>query len=377
MWVACGHFFIIVGGSNTIDIPILSKILANPIIAVDGFMMITGFLMAYHYFLREAKEPINEFATGMKFVIRRLFRLYPVYLLAIICATFLVSQMYINREEILIYFTGDSLTIWGGESKHETPTLIGFVSHLLFAHGIIPGQDSTILSVAWSLSLEMQFYVLFPILFALLFRNKSRIMIFSVTVSAVIMSYVTLKFYTHWYDMPALLIFKFPIFLLGMLMAAACLNKMKWSYFYVAALLILPFESKMTILAALAIMLFLFLDKLKGHMNPVVFRVISFFRSILSGKAAKLGADISYSLYLFHMILMPFVIKFYINLGLSKYQTLSLSFVTFIVLSTLISYAGYVVIEKPFINIGKKVVRKLDVSKPAQIPSAARTEVGS
>jgi peptidoglycan/LPS O-acetylase OafA/YrhL len=377
LWVACGHFFIIVGGSNTIDIPLLSKILSNPIVAVDGFMMITGFLMTYHYFLRAAKEPVNEFATGMKFVIRRLFRLYPVYLIAIICATFLVSQMYMNREEILLFFTGNSLTIWGGESKHETPTLIGFVSHLFFAHGIIPGQDSTLLSVAWSLSLEMQFYVLFPILFALLFHNKSRIIILPVTVLAVIISFVTLKFYTHWFAMPSVLIFKFPIFLLGMLMASACLNKMRWRYFFAAALLILPFENKMTIVVALLVMMFLTLDKLKGYLNPVVFKFISFFRNVLSSKAAKLGADISYSLYLFHMILMPFVIKFFINLGISKYQVLGLSFVTFIVLSILISYIGYVAVEKPFINIGKNVVRRIDVSKPTQIPSTVRTEVSS
>jgi peptidoglycan/LPS O-acetylase OafA/YrhL len=377
LWVACGHFFIIVGGSHTVDIPLFSKVLSNPIIAVDGFMMITGFLMAYHYFLREAKEPVTEFATGMKFVIRRLFRLYPVYFIAIICATFLVSQIYINREEILIYFTGHSQTIWGGESKHEAPTLIGVVSHLLFAHGLIPGQDSTILSVAWSLSLEMQFYVLFPILFALLFHYKSRIIIFSVTVLAVIMSFVTLKYYTHWFDMPSLLICKFPLFLLGMLLAAAGLNKMKWSYFHLAALLILPFQNKMTIIVALAIMMFLNLDKLKGYLNPVIFRIILFFRSILSSKLAKLGADISYSLYLFHMILMPFVIKFYINLGISKYQTLGLSFVTFIVMSILLSYGGYIAVEKPFINIGKNVVRRIDVTKPAKIPSNVRTEAGS
>ncbi|HFL2538660.1 TPA: hypothetical protein ACG3G9_003819, partial [Clostridioides difficile] len=69
LWVVCGHFYIIIGGTNLFNIPFVSSLLQQPIIAVNGFMIITGFLMTYHYILREEKEPFLEASTGVKFIL--------------------------------------------------------------------------------------------------------------------------------------------------------------------------------------------------------------------------------------------------------------------------------------------------------------------
>ena len=60
--------------------------------AVDGFMILSGFLMAYHYMLRAAKEPWTTPSTWKSFYIRRYFRLSPVYYLLLIPAFFLRPQ---------------------------------------------------------------------------------------------------------------------------------------------------------------------------------------------------------------------------------------------------------------------------------------------
>jgi peptidoglycan/LPS O-acetylase OafA/YrhL len=365
LWVACGHFYIIIGGKKLFEIPVVSTLLQKPIVAVNGFMMITGFLMTYHYILREKKEPFLEATTGIKFILRRLFRLYPVYLIAIIAAFFLVENMYLFRKEALEFFTGSSMTAFGAESKLETPTLLGLLSHLFFVHGFFPHQDSSILSVAWSLSLEMQFYVLFPVIFAFLFRKQVSFRFVFMTVLAIAASAFSLKYFMGYFEMPAALIFRMPIFLLGIMLAAAALDKLKWRYVILNSAVILAFEDKFTIVLAVGIAAFMFAENLKRFLPKSVYAIVHFFVKLLSSKTAKIGADVSYSLYLMHMILLPFLLKFFIGLGLSKLMTAGLTFAAFIVINFALSYVIHLYVEQPFIRIGKQVVDKIKPARPS------------
>jgi peptidoglycan/LPS O-acetylase OafA/YrhL len=52
LWVILGHFFFYIGGSDLIQIPLLGPLILSPGVAVDGFMVVTSFLMMYHYILR-------------------------------------------------------------------------------------------------------------------------------------------------------------------------------------------------------------------------------------------------------------------------------------------------------------------------------------
>ncbi|WJH37283.1 acyltransferase [Paenibacillus sp. CC-CFT747] len=215
LWVAVGHFYIIIGGPGFWQASGVTKLLLSPWAAVDGFMVVTGFLMTYHYLLREAKEPAGRLATGVTFLVRRLFRLYPVYLLAILAAFFVVSDLYEMRKEILDYFTGSTLTPFGTESKSEDPSVTGLLLHLTFLHGLFPAYESSVLSVAWSLSLEMQFYVLFPALFSFLFLKVRSAKLYAFLAAAVVVSEVLLAKYLH--GQPAMLLYKLPCF------SSACL----------------------------------------------------------------------------------------------------------------------------------------------------------
>lgn len=374
LWVAIGHFYIIIGGTKFFDIPIVSYLMAHPIIAVNGFMIITGFLMTYHYILREKKEPFREASTGIKFILRRLFRLYPVYLLAILAAFFLVEYMYQFRAETLQFFTGSTRTAFGAESKMETPTLLGLVSHLFFVHGLIPHQDSTILSVAWSLSLEMQFYVLFPVIFAFLFSRGTSVKFIAVTVLTTAISVLTLAHYKTYFDMPAALIFRMPIFLLGMMVAAASLGKLKWRYVWLNGAIILAFEDKYSAALAISLVLFLLLGSFKAYLPSFLYKGLNAVSNLLSSKFSTLGADISYSLYLMHLIILPFILKFYISFQLSKYATAGLTFATFIAVNFALSYLLHLYVEKPFIRIGKQFVSRIG-SRREQAHAASKRAV--
>jgi peptidoglycan/LPS O-acetylase OafA/YrhL len=87
------------------------------------------------------------------FYIRRIFRIYPLSILAILCA--IAFQI--------------PATSWG--DHYKAPDLLGSSSNLLLIQNLT-GQRS-IITVLWSLPLEVQMYALLPFLFALYKRRVS------------------------------------------------------------------------------------------------------------------------------------------------------------------------------------------------------------
>ncbi|WP_352458966.1 MULTISPECIES: acyltransferase family protein [unclassified Mesorhizobium] len=54
-------------------------IVGEPDLGVDLFIMLSGFLMVFHYQLRQEKEPWQRPETWLKFWTRRYFRIAPVF----------------------------------------------------------------------------------------------------------------------------------------------------------------------------------------------------------------------------------------------------------------------------------------------------------
>jgi peptidoglycan/LPS O-acetylase OafA/YrhL len=82
LWVLVGHFYTYAGGTFFYVFPNPIQVFIINIMAVEGFMILSGFLMAYNYFTRSDKEQYNKNSTIKAFWMRRFFRLYPVYLLS-------------------------------------------------------------------------------------------------------------------------------------------------------------------------------------------------------------------------------------------------------------------------------------------------------
>jgi peptidoglycan/LPS O-acetylase OafA/YrhL len=72
LWVLIGHCAILTG----LSLPVLDK----PDLGVDLFMMLSGFLMVFHYQLRAKEEPWSEPGTWIKFWARRYFRIAPLFI---------------------------------------------------------------------------------------------------------------------------------------------------------------------------------------------------------------------------------------------------------------------------------------------------------
>ena len=112
---------------------------------------------------------------GSRFFTRRIWRLYPAYIVAVlVTAFFLKIASLFPSIHVAQHF--------------PIPTIWDVVSHLTMLHGFFENQFYSIASVFWSLSLEFQLYLAYP-LFLFAFRKfgvgRSVVFYFAVTCLAV------------------------------------------------------------------------------------------------------------------------------------------------------------------------------------------------
>jgi peptidoglycan/LPS O-acetylase OafA/YrhL len=214
-WVVSAHCMIW-GGWYGIPLP-------SAKLAVDLFMVISGYLMVVHADERDHNEPLSRPVNWLRFYTRRLFRLAPAYYvsLALVIA---IAPIFLGGYSILHHQN----PAWGGEVVYNpdfvTYTPANVLWHVTFLFGLSPEHAFSTFLPDWSLSLEMQFYVAFPVLL-LAFRRLGEITVTALLCAACIPVAMYLNGLTGMRGGPGLFVepsflpLKLQYFLIGMLMA--------------------------------------------------------------------------------------------------------------------------------------------------------------
>src|SRR5882762_280564 len=306
LWVLVGHCAILTG----LSLPVFDK----PDLGVDLFMMLSGFLMVFHYQLRAKEEPWSEPGTWIKFWARRFFRISPLYYILLTLAFALGPAILAWRTVI------DHVLHLAPQVPPETyidVSLANIAAHLSFLFGLLPAYSVRTPLPDWSLGLEMQFYAVFP---ALMLLTKKlgwfRTAIF-IALTAAVITHATWHFSIR-FPMPSFLPFKIDIFLAGMLLAESYRKGRRTAAIYLALALVLayqPFQGEGSLerLAVREIMVFVFFSLvLNGLLPAPLGNCARKMAAILSNNPFRWLGEISYSTYLLHLPIMAPVIGFII-----------------------------------------------------------------
>lgn len=290
---------------------------------VSFFFMISGFVLALPFI--KAQISTGPRVSLKKYYLRRLTRLEPPYLAALLISFFL-----------LILLKGRTFT--------------GLLPHLgasfIYMHNFIYSSTSSVLGVAWSLEIEVQFYILAPF-FCFIFLIKKRLLRRILLAGLILLSGVYA--YDCFWELPSMLPHFLCFFFSGMLLADLYGNghqlKLNKTVGLVAGICIflgLPF-----IISVHSIYFFL----LKILLMNAAFYLVLFnegLKKIMSRQIITIIGGMCYSIYLVHVLVMAAVSQ-----GLAKLPLLHgaggyIAYAVLILAAVLIfSAAFYRLIEQP------------------------------
>ncbi|MCA1440881.1 acyltransferase [Ensifer sp. IC4062] len=357
LWVMIGHALLLTGWR----LPVLSE----PDLGVDLFIMLSGFLMVFHYQLRAAKEPWELTSTWRSFWIRRFLRIAPLYYVLLAVAFALGAWLFESRM-VIDAFLGRTPQ---SPQRYLDNGLTNGLMHASFLFGLSPDYAYRTPLPDWSIGLEMQFYAAFPFIMLLLKKGGWLKGAFFTGIIALAIVSTSSLLGVH-FPMPAFLPLKMHIFLCGMLLALALHAERSKALLHggaAMALALLPIGGDMTVTKMLmrvtlvAVFFALLYHRLIGNTVGVRLRA---FSSSLGNRFFHWLGELSFGAYLWHLIfLQPIAAYFIAGFGDTLTPAARFAVVTAILVPLVYAAAcmTFFAVEKPGQRLAKRLIdrRKL------------------
>jgi peptidoglycan/LPS O-acetylase OafA/YrhL len=145
--------------TTTLDAPFYAYLLSPfrwGYLGVSLFLVLSGFCIHLAYARSKVETGSYNFEPRT-FFLRRIWRLYPAYVVAVVGTALLLNMA--------LLLPGLDVA-----SRLEIPSLTDVWVHLVMLHGVHDPSFYSIVSVFWSLALEFQLYLAYP-LFLIAFRR--------------------------------------------------------------------------------------------------------------------------------------------------------------------------------------------------------------
>lgn len=345
-------------------------------LAVDVFMVMSGFLMAYHYYRRQSIEPWDARSTWLKFYVRRFFRIAPLFYLLLVIALLCAEQMGEWRQLLANIYPSASSSM----HRFQDTSLSNIFMHVSFLFGFFPYYSHSTPLPDWSIGLEMQFYLAFPFLM-LMFQRFSFVWM-TIACSAVTQA----SYWLFWkgdfitFTQPSFLPIKLEFFVIGILLASAYALKERTPK-QAKRLIVLAFLASIlsahgslqgyVVMPSLVLLIttLLFYDRETNWLK--IGLIVKWLEQLLGGRFAAFLADCSYSVYLMHfLILTPiaaFAVQFEGFLFLSALSRMLVVMIPTALLCYGIAPFLHKYVEQPGINLGKSFLSTRHPKKGTEI----------
>lgn len=305
-------------------------------IGVDIFFVLSGFLISNILLTSKKNEKIIFF----NFYLRRFLRIIPVYFLFLLC--FYTIIIIFHKQQIFSYYIRN----WWYYPL--------FIQNWLY---IIKGQPHEYyLTHLWSLSVEEQFYIIWP--FIIYFLKQKFIKTFLI-ISIIVVTIVRIILYIKYPLIIELYYFntftRIDSILIGCLLATCYRSKIKYANYLIC------FIAGLIILGMILYQDVSFNSPFFGTIGYTLISILSFFllyvyinnkniNGFKKNKTLNYIGKISYCIYLIHMPVYLFVLHKFKNFNFSFFDKLSNPVISIIITIT-ISALSWKYIESKFLSL--------------------------
>ena len=342
--------------------------LPDPMGALDIFMILSGYLMAYHA-RRRGGSGYAFFPDGVRgFFVRRFFRVAPAFYLMLVLSFALARP--IETGLLALQSVGADPGSAAYNPYHAEATPLNLALHFTFLFGLVPQYTSATFLPDWSISLEMQFYAVFPWLVVGIRRSRY---LAPVLLLAAISLAITLLLdripspvhgATSFFPHPAFLPLKLTLILIGIVIAdaVAIYHDGNRRFAMILALLVIGLALCYPgwIVATAGLLLFLGFANPENETTPS--RLARLIAGALGSPLARFLGVTSYGVYLVHGCCIALVGYFFahharfINYSPRK----RVAVLTVLVFASAYSIATVIhyLVERPGIEWGRRLAKK-------------------